>query len=55
MRFVIEVVIIGAVIFLGWSKPFKEHFAQANRTITSTLHGVGSKAQKHEDPSVKRH
>jgi len=55
MRFVVEVVIIGVVIFLGWSKPFKDHFAQANRTITSTLHDVGSKLQKHQDPSVKRH
>jgi hypothetical protein len=55
MRLVIEIVIIGAVISLGWSKPFKETFAQVNRTITSTLHDVGSKLQKHQDPSVKRH
>jgi len=55
MRFVIEVVIIGAVISLGWAKPFKEHFAYLNRTITSTLHDAGSKSQKHQDPSVKRH
>jgi hypothetical protein len=55
MRLVIEIVIIGVVISLGWSKPFKEHFANVNRTITSTLHGAGSKLQKHQDPSVKRH
>jgi len=55
MRFVIEVVIIGAVISLGWSKPFKYWADQANRTITSSLHGAGSKLQKHQDPSVKRH
>ena len=54
MRFVIEVVIIGVVISLGWSKPFKDWADQANRTITSTLHDVGSKLQKHQDPSVKR-
>jgi hypothetical protein len=54
MRLLVEVVIIGVVFSLGWSKPFKEHFAQLNRTITSTLHGVGSKLQKHQDPSVKR-
>jgi len=54
MRLLVEVVIIGTVIFLGWSKPFKEHFAQVNRITTSTLHGVGSKLQKHQDPSVKR-
>ena len=55
MRLVVEIVIIGAVISLGWSKPFKEHFAYVNKTITSTLNGVGSKLQKHQDPSVKRH
>jgi hypothetical protein len=55
MRFVIEVVIIGAVISLGWAKPFKEYFAQANRITTSALHDVGSKLQKHQDSSVKRH
>ena len=55
MRFVVEVVIIGVVIFLGWSKPFKERFAYVNKTITSTLHDAGSKVQKHQDPSVKRH
>jgi len=55
MRFVIEVVIIAAVISLGWSKPFKDWTDQANRTITSALHGAGSKLQKHQDPSVKRH
>ena len=55
MRFVIEIVIIGAVISLGWSKPFKDWTDQANRTITSALHGAGSKVQKHQEPSVKRH
>jgi hypothetical protein len=55
MRLLVEIVIIGVVISLGWSKPFKEHFAQVNRTMTSTLNGVGSKLQKHQDPSVKRH
>ena len=55
MRFVIEIVIIGVVISLGWSKPFKDHFAQVDRIVTSTLHDVGSKLQKHQDPSVKRH
>jgi hypothetical protein len=54
MRLLVEVVIIGAVISLGWGKPFKGHFAEVNRIITSTLHDVGSKLQKHQDPSVKR-
>jgi len=55
MRLLAEILIIAALIFYGWSKPFNEHFAQVNRIITSTLHGVGSKLQKHQDPSVKRH
>jgi len=55
MRLVVEIVIIGAVISLGWSKPFKDWTDQANRTITSALHGAGSKLQKHQEPSVKRH
>ena len=55
MRFVIEVVIIGVVISLGWSKPFKDHFAQVDRIVTSTLHDVGKKSQKKQDPSVKPH
>ena len=55
MRLVIEVVIIGAVISLGWSKPFKERFAYVNRTITSTLHDIGKKPQKKQDNSVKPH
>jgi hypothetical protein len=55
MRLLAEIVIIAALIFLGWNKPFKEQAAQANATITSKLHGVGSKLQKHEDPSVRRY
>jgi hypothetical protein len=55
VRLLVEIAIIGVVISLGWSKPFKERFAQVNKTITSTLNGVGSKLQKHQDPSVKRH
>jgi len=55
VRFVIEVVIIGAVISLGWSKPFKERFAYVNKTITSTLHDIGKKPQKKQDNSVKPH
>ena len=55
MRLLAEIVIIGAVIFLGWNKPFKEQVAQASTTIESKLHGTGAKLQKHEDPSVRRH
>jgi hypothetical protein len=55
MRLLAEIVIIGALIFLGWNKPFKEQVAQASTTIESKLHGTGSKLQKHEDPSVRRY
>jgi hypothetical protein len=55
MRLLVEIVIVAALIYLGWNKPFKERAAQANTTITSKLHGVGAKLQKHEDPSVRRY
>jgi hypothetical protein len=55
MRLVVEILIVAALIYFGWNKPFKERVAQANTTITSKLHGVGSKLQKHEDPSVRRY
>jgi len=55
MRLIVEVVIIGAVIYVGWNKPFKDRVAQANTTINSELHVVSSKLQKHEDSSVHRH
>ena len=55
MRLLAEIVIIAAVIFLGWNKPFKEHVDQAYATIESKLHRTGAKLQKHEDPSVKRY
>ncbi len=43
MRLLAELVIIGALIYFGWNKPFKEQVARANTTITSKLHGVGLK------------
>jgi hypothetical protein len=55
MRLLVEIVIIAAVIFLGWNKPFKEHVDQAYATITSKLNRTGSTLQKHEDPSVRRY
>jgi hypothetical protein len=55
MRFLAELVIIAALISLGWNKPFKDQVAQVNATITSKLHGTGAKLQKHEDPSVRRY
>ena len=55
MRLLAEIVIIAAVISLGWNKPFKEQLARASTTIESKLHGTGSKLQKHEDTSVRRY
>jgi hypothetical protein len=55
MRLLLEIVIIGVLIFAGWNKPFKDQLTEANKTITSKLHGVGSKLQKHQDPSVRRY
>ena len=55
MRLLAELVIIAALISLGWSKPFKDQVAQANRTITNQLQGLGKGLQKHQDPSVRRY
>jgi hypothetical protein len=55
MRLLVEILIIAAVIYFGWNKPFKEHVARANKTITSTLDGLGGTLQKHQDKSVKRY
>ena len=55
MRLLAELVIIAALISLGWNKPFKELVAQATTTITTELSGLGAKLQKHQDPSVRRH
>jgi hypothetical protein len=55
MRLLVEILIIAAVIYFGWNKPFKEHAAQAKATITSTLDGMGGTLQKHQDKSVKRY
>lgn len=55
MRLVVVTVIIGVLIWLGWSKPFKERYAEAKTTITSELNDIGKKPQKNQDSSVKRH
>jgi hypothetical protein len=55
MRLLAELVIIAALISLGWNKPFKEQVARATTTITTQLSSLGSKLQKHQDPSVRRH
>ena len=55
MRLLAEIVIIAALIFLGWNKPFKERMAQAYAKIKSTFDSMGGSLQKHQDPSVKRY
>ena len=55
MRLLAEIIIIAALISLGWSKPFKEQFAQAEKTITSTLDGFGGTLQKSQDKDVRRY
>jgi hypothetical protein len=55
MRLLVEILIIAAVIFFGWNKPFKDQVAQASRTINSTLDSMGGTLQKHQDKSVKRY
>ena len=41
MRLVAEIIIIAALISLGWNKPFKEQFAQASTTITTKFTASG--------------
>jgi len=55
MRLIVVIVIIGVLISLGWSKPFKERYAEAKRIITSELNELGKKPQKKEDSSAKHH
>jgi uncharacterized membrane protein required for colicin V production len=55
MRLLVEVLIIAAVIFLGWNTPFKEQAALVNRKVTTALDNLGGTLQKHEDQSVRRY
>lgn len=55
MRLLAELVIIAALISLGWNKPFKDQVAQASRTINTQLHSLGKGLQKNEDSSVRRY
>ena len=55
MRLLVVIVILGVLIWLGWSKPLKERYAEAKTTITSELNDLGKKPQKNQDSSGKRH
>ena len=45
MRLAVEIVIIGALLSLGWDAPFKEWSNRANTTVQTFLHS------KRETPS----
>jgi len=55
MRLLVEILIVAAVIYFGWNKPFKEYAAKAKTTITTKIDGLGGTLQKHQDSSVKRY
>jgi hypothetical protein len=55
MRLLAEIVIIAALIFLGWNKPFKDWTAQSKTTINSTFDSLGGNLQKNQDQSVRRY
>jgi len=55
MRLLAEIVIIVALIFFGWNKPFKDWTAQAKGRINYAFDSLGGSLQKNQDPSVKRY
>jgi hypothetical protein len=38
MRLLLEIVIIAALIYLGWNRPFKEWAAEGGAMATSKIH-----------------
>ena len=55
MRLLIEVLIIAALIFFGWTTPFKDRADVAKANITSALDKMGGSLQKNQDKSVRRY
>jgi hypothetical protein len=55
MRLLAEILIIGALISVGWRTPFKEYADRAKTTIDMNLHRVGHTMQKNQDESVRRY
>ena len=55
MRLLVELAVIAALIFLGWTTPFKQRTDQAYTKITSALDSMGGSLQKNQDKSVKRY
>jgi hypothetical protein len=38
MRFLLEILIVAGLIYLGWNRPFKEWAAQGGAMATSKIH-----------------
>ena len=55
MRLLVEVLIIAALIAVGWNTPFKVYADQGYSKITSALDNMGGSLQKNQDKSVKRY
>jgi hypothetical protein len=55
MRLLVEILIIAALIFFGWTTPFKDRADLAKANITSALDRMGGSLQKNQDKSVRRY
>jgi len=53
-RLLVFIVIIGVLIWLGWTKPLNERYAEVKTTITAELNDLGKKTQKNHESSDKR-
>ena len=54
MRLLAEIIVIAALIYAGWDKPFKDRTAQALAMATSKYHATESALQKHARPAEPR-
>src|SRR5579884_855050 len=50
MRLLAEIIVIAALIYVGWDKPFKDRAAQALAMVSSKYHATESSLQKHANP-----
>jgi hypothetical protein len=57
MRFLLEILIVAGLIYLGWNRPFKEWAAQGGSMATSKIHAPaweensqGQKATRSKSP-----
>jgi len=55
MRLLVEILIIAALIAVGWRTPFKDYADRTKATIDWNLHRVGHTMQKNQDESVRRY